>query len=152
MLLKTKFLRVNHANFVSKELTKPIMLRSKLRNKYLIEKSEEARLLYKKQRNVCVFLLKKAKKEYYENLDLHNVTDTKRFWKTVKPVFEKQSQNMNTISLIIVICANRKINCFYIRKFALYFVLYWKDLLNFFAFVCLSGESAIFVYYMITRA
>ena len=31
----------------------------------------------KKQRNVCVFLLKKDKKEYYENLDLHNVTDTK---------------------------------------------------------------------------
>ena len=38
-----------------------------------------------------VFSLKKTKKEYYENLDLHNVTDTKRFWKTVKPVFEKQS-------------------------------------------------------------
>ena len=49
---KTKFLRVNHANFVSKELTKAIMLRSKLRNKYLLEKSEETGLLYKKHRNV----------------------------------------------------------------------------------------------------
>ena len=57
------------------------MLGSKLRNKYFTERSEEARLLYKKQRNVCVFLLKKAKKEYYENLNLHNVTDTKRFRK-----------------------------------------------------------------------
>ena len=98
--LKTKFLRANHANFVSKELTKAIMLRSKLRNKYLIEKSEEARLLYKKQRNVCVFLLKKAKKEYYENLDLQNVTDTKRFWKTVKPVFGNKAETCNTVSLI----------------------------------------------------
>ena len=41
------------------------MLRSKLHNEYLTQKSEEARLLLcKKQRNVCVFLLKKAKKEY----------------------------------------------------------------------------------------
>ena len=76
------------------------MLRSKLRNKYLIEKSEEARLLYKKQRNACVFLLKKVKKEYYENLDLQNVTDTKRFWKTVKPVFGNKVKTCNTISLI----------------------------------------------------
>ena len=76
------------------------MLRSKLRNKYLIEKSEEARLLYKKQRNVCVFLLKKAKKEYYENLDLQNVTDTKRFWKTVKSVFGNKVKTCNTNSLI----------------------------------------------------
>ena len=42
--LKTKFLKANNANFVSTELTKAMMLRSKLRNKYLTEKSEEARL------------------------------------------------------------------------------------------------------------
>ena len=42
------------------------MLRSKLRNKYLAEKFEEARLQYKQQRNDSVFLLKKAKKEYYK--------------------------------------------------------------------------------------
>ena len=47
-----------------------IMLRSKLLNKYLTEKSEEAKLLY-------VFLLKKVKKESYENFDLH-VTDQKQ--------------------------------------------------------------------------
>ena len=76
------------------------MLRSKLRNKYLTEKSEEARLLYKKQRNACVFLWKKAKKEYYENLDLHNVIDTKRFWKTVKPMFGNKIKTCNTVSLI----------------------------------------------------
>ena len=76
------------------------MLRSKLRNKYLTEKFEEARLLYSKQINVCVFLLKKAKKEYYENFDLHNVADTKRFQKTVKPVFENKVKTCSTISLI----------------------------------------------------
>ena len=52
------------------------MLRSKLHDKYLNEKSEEARLLYKKKkkRNVCVFLLKKTKKDYYKNLDFHKFT------------------------------------------------------------------------------
>ena len=44
---KTKFLRANRAYFVSKELTEAIMLRSKLHNKYLTEKSEEPRLLWK---------------------------------------------------------------------------------------------------------
>ena len=51
----------------------------------------------KKQRNVSVFLLKKAKKEYYKNLDLHNVTDTKKVWKTV---FGNKVKICNTISLI----------------------------------------------------
>ena len=36
------------------------MLGPKLRNKYLTEKPEDGRLLYKKQRNICVFLLKKG--------------------------------------------------------------------------------------------
>ena len=47
--LNTKFLKANHANFVSTELNKAMIL---LRNKYLTEKSEEARLFQKKQRNV----------------------------------------------------------------------------------------------------
>ena len=46
--LKTKFLRANDANFVTKELTKAIMFRLKLHNKYLNENSDDARLLYKK--------------------------------------------------------------------------------------------------------
>ena len=49
--------------------------------------------------NICVFLLKKAKKEYYKNLDLH-VTDTKRSWKTVKLVFRSKIKTCYTISLI----------------------------------------------------
>ena len=35
-------------------------------------------------------LLKKAKKEYYQNVEEKNVTDNKRFWKTVKALlFDK---------------------------------------------------------------
>ena len=45
------------------------------------------------------FLLKKAKKEYYDNLDLYNATGTKDILETIKPVFGN-SQKYNTISLI----------------------------------------------------
>ena len=57
--LKTKFLRANQANFATKELTKAIMLKSTLRNKYPNEKPDDARLLYKKQRNI-LFLIEKG--------------------------------------------------------------------------------------------
>ena len=80
-------------------------------NKYLNEKYDDARFLYKKQRNVCVFLCKKAKKENYENLDLYGVTDSKKFWKSVKQVF-RNLQSCNTISSIVkyaVISAEEKL-------------------------------------------
>ena len=60
------------------------MTRSKLRNEFLNNKSEENRTPYVKQRNHCVLFLRKTKKMYYSNLDEKNVTDNKRFWMTVK--------------------------------------------------------------------
>ena len=45
--IKTKYSRANHSPFVTKELSKAIMLRSKLRNQYLKCKSEEARTRWK---------------------------------------------------------------------------------------------------------
>ena len=57
----------------------------------LTEKSEEARLLYG---NVCVFLLKKAKNKYFEKLNLHNVTGTNKFWKTVNQHSESNSKHV----------------------------------------------------------
>ena len=46
--LKKKYLRANHSKFISKELSKEIMLRSKLHNKFLKGKTDEARTKYKK--------------------------------------------------------------------------------------------------------
>ena len=46
---------------MDKELSQAITKRSKLRNDYLKQKSEENRLAYKKQRNICVTLLSKKK-------------------------------------------------------------------------------------------
>ena len=67
--LKAKYLRANYSKFMTKELSKAIMLRTKLRNQFLIKRTSEAKLKYSKQRNLCVSLLTKAKRNYYENLD-----------------------------------------------------------------------------------
>ena len=73
--------------FFTKRLSKEIMTRSRLRNKYLRNRNEDNRALYVKQRNYCVSLLRKSKKKYYENLDERNLMDNKLFWKTIKPSF-----------------------------------------------------------------
>ena len=71
--------------FMTKDLSKNIMKKSRLRNKYVENNNKENRKLYAKQRNYCVSLLRKTKKAYYENLNERKVSDNKLFWKTVKP-------------------------------------------------------------------
>ena len=97
--LKKKYLRANHSKFISKELSKEIMLRSKLRNKFLKDKTDEARTKYRKQRNICVHLLRRAKRNYYNDLDLSNVTDNRKFWKTIRPLFANKINVKNKIAL-----------------------------------------------------
>ena len=48
--LKRKYLRANYSNFITKELIKAIMQRSKLCNLYLEVRSDENRIRYKKRR------------------------------------------------------------------------------------------------------
>ena len=68
---KQKFIRANNSNFVTKNLRKAIMKRSKLRNKYLRERTNEAKSLYNKQRNLCVSILRKNKR-LLRKLKQHN--------------------------------------------------------------------------------
>ena len=76
--------------FMTKDLSRNIMKRSRLRNKYLKNNNEENRKLYAKQRNYCVSLLRKTKKAYYENLDQRKVSDNRLLWKTIKPSLPKK--------------------------------------------------------------
>ena len=55
---KQKFIQANNSNFVTKNLRKAIMKRSKLHKKYLRERTNEVKSLYNKQRNLCVFCVK----------------------------------------------------------------------------------------------
>ena len=98
--LKKKYIRANNSPFINKSLSKAIMVRSKLRNKYLKLKTVESHEAYKCQRNYCVSLLRKTKKEFYENLNPSLIADCKTFWKQVKPFFsDKTIINSNIILL-----------------------------------------------------
>ena len=55
------------------------MTRSRLRNKFLKTKSQECKQVYNKQRNLCVTMIQKAKKNYFNNLNVRNITDNKQF-------------------------------------------------------------------------
>ena len=70
---------------MTKSLSKEMMTRTRLRNKYLKYKTEQNRLLQTQQRTKCVSLLGKTKMNYYENLNEKDITDNKTFCKTVKP-------------------------------------------------------------------
>ena len=98
--LKSKYVRANDQPFMTKDLRKEHMKRTRLRNKYLKDKTEASNIAYKKQRNKCVSPLKKTKNTYFENLNPSAICDNKRFWKTVKPLFSEQSVSTDTITLI----------------------------------------------------
>ena len=66
--IKKKYLRANQGEFMSKELNKPIMTRSRLRNKYLKEKSADSKIACDKQRSYCLNLLRRTKKKYFANI------------------------------------------------------------------------------------
>ena len=75
------------------------MLRSKLRNQFLKTKTQESKMKYNKQRNLCVSITRKAKRSYYENLHLKEITDSKKFWATVKPLFSNKIKSTEYITL-----------------------------------------------------
>ena len=70
--------------YIKKDPFKAIKKKSKLRNNYLKNKSDANRMLYKKQRNYCVSLLRKSKTCYCAKLDEKKVSDNKLFWKVIK--------------------------------------------------------------------
>ena len=54
------------------------MRRSQLQTKYFKNKSQNDYLAFKKQRNFCSKLYKKERKNYYNSLDIKNITDNKQ--------------------------------------------------------------------------
>ena len=98
--LKQKYIRANQAPFMTKELQNAIMLRSKLRNRLNNLKTEQANMEYKRQRNLCTYLLRKAKRDYYSRLDPSKITDNNNFWKLVKPLFCDKNMTCDRITLV----------------------------------------------------
>ena len=98
--MKSRFIQANQAPFINKEIQRGAMVRSKLRKKFLKNKSASDKKVYSKQRNKCVSLLRKTKKACYSNLNLKDVVDNKQFSKTIKSFFCDKSNNFENISFI----------------------------------------------------
>ena len=97
--IKKKTLRANYISFITKKVSNAIMKRTQLQNKYFKNRTSNNLIAFKNQRNFCTRLCKKEKKAYYNNLQLNNLTDNKRFWKTVKPLLSNKGINSTKINL-----------------------------------------------------
>ena len=98
--MKKKHLGANQGEFMTKRLNKAIMTRSRLRNKYLEQKIADTKIAYDKQRNFCLNFLRRTKKNYFANINISSITDNKKFWKTVKPLFSDKISHKETINLL----------------------------------------------------
>ena len=97
---------------MNKALYKAVMTRSRLRNKFIKNPNQYNSDAYKKYRNFCTGLFRKEKRLYYNNIDLKKITDNRKFWKTVKPLFSEKHFSNNKIILIEgdeIISDNQKI-------------------------------------------
>ena len=98
--LKQKYVRHNNSPFMNKTLRKAIMTRSKLKRRYNLDRTTINFENYKKQCNICVNLLRKSKKQYFNSIDVKNLADNKMFWKTIRPKFSNKCKTANKIILV----------------------------------------------------
>ena len=84
-LRKMKIQRENHAPFISKEMRKAIYARSRLRNNFYKNPSEENERTCKRQRNLCVSFRRKAIKQHFSDTTSEGIVTNKGFWKRIKP-------------------------------------------------------------------
>ena len=64
----------------TKTLLNALIHKTRFRNKYLENKTDENKRKYIKQCNYCVSLFRKSNKEYYGNLDVKNINHHKTVW------------------------------------------------------------------------
>ena len=119
---KKKYLRGNNKPFMTIALSKPIMERMRIINTFLKNPIVAIKLAYTKERNFCVSLLRKVKRDYFAHLNetKKNITDNRKFWQAVKAFLSEKSKSREKITLIRnedAICddvevANTLNNCF----------------------------------------
>ena len=88
---KKRYNRGNNTPYKNELLARTHMKRTRLLNQFLKNKSEVNRINFVKQRNFCVSLLSKTKKQFYD------VADDKKFWKTVKPRLSDKLKSMKKL-------------------------------------------------------
>ena len=88
-----KYVRANEAPFMSKDLHKAIMKRSKIRNKFVKSRNLSDR------KNFCKKMLKNTKRTCFNNLGIRKVTDNRTFRKIIVPLFSKKFSKSEKINL-----------------------------------------------------
>ena len=83
--IKTKFLRGNDAPFMNPELRKAMYTRPRLKRRLNKHPSKQNEVAFKKQRNRCVTLRKKAIKNHFKRVTSNGLMSNKAFWDLVKP-------------------------------------------------------------------
>ena len=83
---KIKIQRGNYAPFINKEMRKAIYTRSRFRNSFCKNSSEENERKYKRQQgNLFVSCRRKVIKQYFSNITSKRIVTNKEFWKIIKP-------------------------------------------------------------------
>ena len=78
---------------MTKKLRKEIMKRSTLKHNFKKNRNHENWCKYKTQRNYCVNLLRKSKKQYFRDINVRDVSDSKSSWKSLTPYFSNKGSN-----------------------------------------------------------
>ena len=97
---KRRTVRANHKPYVTKEMRNSMMRRSQLQNKVFKYGGQTYAAELKKQKNYCNRLYKRERKKFYTNLKLNNITDNKKFWNTMKPLFSDKGGIRDKIVLV----------------------------------------------------
>ena len=76
------------------------MQRTRFRNRFLKNPTTENRLIYNRQRNFCLSLLRKEKREYFANLNEKDINDSRTFWHIVKAFLSDKIKSRENITLV----------------------------------------------------
>ena len=85
---------------MNKALSKAIIQRTKLRNKFLKDPSAANKFFFNKHRNWYISLLRKEKIKYFANLNEKDITDNKKFWQIIKPFPSEKTKSTEKVALI----------------------------------------------------
>ena len=77
--VKQKVVRGNQAPFMTKDLSKEIMMKSKAKNQHVKWLSRENFLTFKKAKNKCTSINKNSKKYYFKEATKYRVMTNKEF-------------------------------------------------------------------------
>ena len=87
-------------SFINKNLSKAVMLRTKVRNIFLKTRTKKNKNRYTKQINLCVILLRKGKRGYFNNLNEKNVWENKKFWRVVERLLSNKIISNEKITIV----------------------------------------------------